>query len=330
VTLLLSVITHHFVMQASDRRVIRVTDAGEVTASDQENKAIFVAERMTFAYTGHAEVADEDTAEFFQGVLARSLGEGRSVEEALGLVGKMFAGYLRGLPDEIDRHHAFVGVGWEGESPDAGTPLIMCASNAINEDGDWQDEPRTEFETYQRTLAPEEPFSLFPAGVQMNDEDLSRLHAQLGYLTDGSREPEPVGRTLVEAIREQAGKNDAVGSGVMVNCLPRSPGPPGGDIMFIGGPPQLDVRTFTDVPASTVLAYEYLGPLVATSDGGRMGDFAATGAGVEGTTGFSYRPSSAPPPRRAAVGQRVRQYDIGRNAPCWCGSGKKYKKCHGA
>jgi preprotein translocase subunit SecA len=22
--------------------------------------------------------------------------------------------------------------------------------------------------------------------------------------------------------------------------------------------------------------------------------------------------------------------DIGRNDPCWCGSGKKYKKCHGA
>jgi preprotein translocase subunit SecA len=21
---------------------------------------------------------------------------------------------------------------------------------------------------------------------------------------------------------------------------------------------------------------------------------------------------------------------IGRNEPCWCGSGKKYKKCHGA
>jgi preprotein translocase subunit SecA len=21
---------------------------------------------------------------------------------------------------------------------------------------------------------------------------------------------------------------------------------------------------------------------------------------------------------------------IGRNDPCWCGSGKKYKKCHGA
>jgi preprotein translocase subunit SecA len=21
---------------------------------------------------------------------------------------------------------------------------------------------------------------------------------------------------------------------------------------------------------------------------------------------------------------------LGRNDPCWCGSGKKYKKCHGA
>ena len=29
--------------------------------------------------------------------------------------------------------------------------------------------------------------------------------------------------------------------------------------------------------------------------------------------------------------RRVDQADqIGRNDPCWCGSGKKYKKCHGA
>jgi uncharacterized protein YecA (UPF0149 family) len=23
-----------------------------------------------------------------------------------------------------------------------------------------------------------------------------------------------------------------------------------------------------------------------------------------------------------------KQRKLGRNAPCWCGSGKKYKKCH--
>jgi preprotein translocase subunit SecA len=29
--------------------------------------------------------------------------------------------------------------------------------------------------------------------------------------------------------------------------------------------------------------------------------------------------------------RRVADEDrIGRNDPCWCGSGKKFKKCHGA
>jgi preprotein translocase subunit SecA len=33
-----------------------------------------------------------------------------------------------------------------------------------------------------------------------------------------------------------------------------------------------------------------------------------------------------------ATGQRTvsEQQKIGRNDPCWCGSGKKFKKCHGA
>jgi preprotein translocase subunit SecA len=33
-----------------------------------------------------------------------------------------------------------------------------------------------------------------------------------------------------------------------------------------------------------------------------------------------------------ATGQRTvsERQKVGRNDPCWCGSGKKYKKCHGA
>jgi len=33
-----------------------------------------------------------------------------------------------------------------------------------------------------------------------------------------------------------------------------------------------------------------------------------------------------------ATGQRTVSADqkVGRNDPCWCGSGKKFKKCHGA
>jgi hypothetical protein len=37
-----------------------------------------------------------------------------------------------------------------------------------------------------------------------------------------------------------------------------------------------------------------------------------------------------PPPDALDRGQQPRQADqkLGRNAPCWCGSGKKYKHCH--
>ena len=40
------------------------------------------------------------------------------------------------------------------------------------------------------------------------------------------------------------------------------------------------------------------------------------------------RPRRAP--RRVQVQQRVVYDKVGRNDPCPCGSGKKYKKCHGA
>jgi preprotein translocase subunit SecA len=37
------------------------------------------------------------------------------------------------------------------------------------------------------------------------------------------------------------------------------------------------------------------------------------------------------PPPKPVEQRRVDEAEqIGRNDPCWCGSGKKYKKCHGA
>jgi preprotein translocase subunit SecA len=37
-------------------------------------------------------------------------------------------------------------------------------------------------------------------------------------------------------------------------------------------------------------------------------------------------------PAMEPVQQRVVDADqqVGRNEPCWCGSGKKFKKCHGS
>ncbi len=44
---------------------------------------------------------------------------------------------------------------------------------------------------------------------------------------------------------------------------------------------------------------------------------------------MSFGPTAAPP-RREAVTARRDEPKVGRNDPCPCGSGKKYKKCHGA
>ena len=52
----------------------------------------------------------------------------------------------------------------------------------------------------------------------------------------------------------------------------------------------------------------------------------AAAAGAEGAVATE-EPEMLPAveQRRVDPGEQ-----IGRNDPCWCGSGKKYKKCHGA
>jgi preprotein translocase subunit SecA len=55
---------------------------------------------------------------------------------------------------------------------------------------------------------------------------------------------------------------------------------------------------------------------------------AAAGAGVAEAPGVEEGEPMLPPPVEQ---RRVDEADqLGRNDPCWCGSGKKFKKCHGA
>ena len=58
---------------------------------------------------------------------------------------------------------------------------------------------------------------------------------------------------------------------------------------------------------------------------------AAAGAALdEGVIGGSGPPGVFPDAPTVVVEQRHAEDEPGRNDPCWCGSGKKYKKCHGA
>jgi preprotein translocase subunit SecA len=54
---------------------------------------------------------------------------------------------------------------------------------------------------------------------------------------------------------------------------------------------------------------------------------AAAGAGTATAVAAPPARSSALPTQQQVVNEHK---DVGRNDPCWCGSGKKFKKCHGA
>ncbi len=71
------------------------------------------------------------------------------------------------------------------------------------------------------------------------------------------------------------------------------------------------------------------GGRVSYSGGTMLSGSSAIAAAAGAEPDYGYEEPPEPP---APVQQRIVAEDeqIGRNDPCWCGSGKKYKKCHGA
>ncbi len=64
------------------------------------------------------------------------------------------------------------------------------------------------------------------------------------------------------------------------------------------------------------------------------GDFAVTNFGKKTTLSFRMPPGECidfvrPKPASDKKAERIPVKNLGRNDPCHCGSGKKYKKCHG-
>jgi preprotein translocase subunit SecA len=58
----------------------------------------------------------------------------------------------------------------------------------------------------------------------------------------------------------------------------------------------------------------------------------AAAAAAAGASAQEYGEEGEPIEAMPVVEQRVvdEEHQVGRNDPCWCGSGKKFKKCHGA
>ncbi|WP_114797345.1 preprotein translocase subunit SecA [Gaiella occulta] len=79
---------------------------------------------------------------------------------------------------------------------------------------------------------------------------------------------------------------------------------------------QEDAQALQPAEAPQALSYEHETPAGADA-------IAAAGGLAAGATALA----PPPPPQRQVVKEHA---DVGRNDPCWCGSGKKFKKCHGA
>ena len=104
-----------------------------------------------------------------------------------------------------------------------------------------------------------------------------------------------------------------------------------------GGPPQAPQQRRPSSAASS--ATGGAGRVTYSGGGAQQGAMAiaaAAGGAVPGVAGGGALPGDAGalPDEPAPVQVEQRRVDpgeqIGRNDPCWCGSGKKYKKCHGA
>ncbi|MDG4763942.1 preprotein translocase subunit SecA [Solwaraspora sp. WMMD406] len=76
-------------------------------------------------------------------------------------------------------------------------------------------------------------------------------------------------------------------------------------------------------------------PALGVGGGQQPAGRSGGGSGAQGRPAAAGRPAAGPPVpvangRRPAPGQAVSSNGPSRNAPCPCGSGKKYKRCHGA
>jgi preprotein translocase subunit SecA len=90
-----------------------------------------------------------------------------------------------------------------------------------------------------------------------------------------------------------------------------------------GGVPQTPTQPSRNTSSSTAGGRVSYSGGMAQSGAAAMA--AAAGVGAEGYAGEDYEPPAPVEQRRVDESEQ-----LGRNDPCWCGSGKKYKKCHGA
>jgi hypothetical protein len=246
-TLVLSVTTPDFVLQVSDRRIVRVGSTGRIASVDDDDatKAVLVlpSPPMTFAYTGLAEIAGTRADVW----LMEALGGGITLHERMVALTDRATEAFSKLPRrERAIEHALVGVGWGRLVPGAPLEPFCCTiSNRIGADGSRLPTVRRAFGMWCEILR-DRPFGFYEAGQPLLPAEKTRLKRVIGQAVARKPSPGPVGRLLGEQVRSVAARNEAVGRGLLLNSLPR-PSENGPQDLRVG-PPARPHATFLYVP----------------------------------------------------------------------------------
>ena len=182
-----------------------------------------------------------------------------------------------------------------------------------------------------------EGFDMFGRMMDAIDDDYLRYVLHVQVVSDLAAEPDLTQASYLAA-------EDPVGGDGLLAAMGAAMAMPAADVVLAGAGPG-GARSGGAVPGGAGSGGGLRGGEVPSrgglidatgsrvlprgGDGAGAGRPGAPGEGSSQRAGPQPQPAGAPPRAGAQPGGKA-QRKVGRNEPCWCGSGKKFKVCHGA
>jgi hypothetical protein len=335
VSIVLTALTRGNIVQVSDRLMTYVKGDGSVHYEDGHNKAILFEGHTLFGLIGAGQIEGLATDEW----LEERLASGRDTESSLKAIE---IGLKRSFPPGSSAL-AFIGGMWACDDPEC-TELssrLIGVSNCTNPDG-YEISVQSDFHFFGHGLPPDRSSQIAQAPGHLTPDEFTALEVQVEYLAENGDDPAAIAEALVAEAFNVAKREDTVGSELMVSSLPKK-----ALQTMLREKRQMSFFASWPTPeaASFAIAHpngdrEFLSPRVVGARNWRARDFSFKKSGkalvMQGTYMRGTPPVSIPVFHVGAAalahhGQRTSSPNerTGRNDPCWCGSDKKFKKCHG-
>ena len=350
-TLILACLTERAVYLLSDRRLVDGADPQRVI-DDESNKVVVAEGRVVFGYSGLAMIGRERTAAW----LARVIGDGPTrdwAQVSVRINDRATADFQKLSHRPELKRHAFMGVGWFllRDSPDEFRPGIVVTDNAVDHaTGDWLDRPLAGFHTGVQFPFPAKlPGGLLidSIGIRLSPQEehaVFRLVRRCVKRRDSTLRS--VEQGLIIALRWLSSRHPEIGPNLMSVYIPKAAverADMTGEVLWLGSRDSDLMLCLTGTAVERVdmtgevsllggpphdSAYYISCSYISATDSRTFFYPNVVGGGAVFTDLKVEYPRNGPPTSspEVAIGEKK----LGRNDACPCGSGKKYKKCHGA